>query len=155
MDTISIPIPKVQYYCTRDDRLRIQTLYNYAGFSIGQIALQLNLTKRQIKYALSHRLTPQKQKSGRRPFLGPLERKQLIEWVCVSSKNRRVPWDQIPAIFGWDCQVYTIETAFKLEGFARRTALKKPDLTPKHAAIRLAWAWDYIFWTWEDWVYIL
>ena len=34
----------------------------------------------------------------------------------------------IPAIL-WDCKVYAIETAFKIEGFARRSALQKPKLT--------------------------
>lgn len=87
----SIPTPKSQYYCTRDDRLRVQTLFFHAGFSKDEIALQLNLTLRQVKYALAHRVTPQKQRSGRRPFLGPEERKQLIDWVCASAKNRRTP----------------------------------------------------------------
>jgi ketohexokinase/beta-glucosidase len=151
----SIPTPKTRYHCTRDDRLKIQTLFFHAGWTKAQIALQLNLTERQIQYALCHRVTPQKKHSGRRPFLGPEERKQLVEWVCASAKNRRTPWHKIPAIFGWDCHVYAIETAFKLEGFARRSALKKPDLTAKHAAIRLAWAEEHVYWTWEDWAYIL
>ena len=126
----SIPTPKTQYLLTRDDRLRVQTLFFYAGFSKDEIALQLNLTLRQVKYAIAHRVTPKKQRCGRHPFLGPAERKQLVEWVCASAKNRRTPWHEIPAIFGWDCHVYAITTAFKLKGFARRSALLKPNLTP-------------------------
>ncbi|TGO44019.1 hypothetical protein BCON_0649g00010 [Botryotinia convoluta] len=132
MSEYSIPTPKSQYHCTCDDRLRILVLYYHAGFTKDEIALQLNL---------SH--------SGRRPFLGPIERQQLVEWVCASAKNRRTPWHKITAIFGWDCHIYAIETAFKIEGFACRSALKKPDLTAKHAAIRLIWALEYIHWTAE------
>ena len=53
----------------------------------------------------------------------------------------------IPAIFDWGCHVYAIETAFKLEGFARRSALKKPDLTQKHATARLMGALEHVHWT--------
>ena len=144
-----------QHNCTRDDRLKVQTLFFHAGWTKDQIALQLNLSLRQVKYALAHRVTPQKNRSGRKPFLGPAERKQLVEWVCASAKNRRTPWHKIPAIFGWDCHIYAIETAFKLEGFARRSALKRPNLTPRHAAIRYQWALEHIDWTWEQWAQIL
>ncbi|PQE05349.1 transposable element tc1 transposase protein [Rutstroemia sp. NJR-2017a BVV2] len=155
MAEYSVPTPKQRYQCTRDDRLRVQTLFYHAGFTKDEIALQLNLSLRQVKYALMHQLTPQKRRTGRRPFLGPNERRQLVEWVCASAKNRRIPWDQIPAIFGWDCHVYAIETAFKLEGFKRCTALKKPDLTAQHAAIRLNWALEHVHWTVEEWAQIL
>jgi hypothetical protein len=109
----------------------------------------------QVKYALQHRVTPQKQRTGRRPLLGPTERKQLVDWVCASGKNRRTPWSQIPKIFGWNCQVYAIETAFKKEGFARGSALKKPSLTPEQAEIRYQWALQHEHWTEEMWSQIL
>lgn len=144
-----------QHHCMRNDRLKVHTLFFYAGWTKDQIALQLNLTLRQVKYALAHCVTPQKNRSGRRPLLGPAERKQLVEWVCASAKNRRTPWNEIPAIFGWDCHIYAIETAFKLEGFAQRSALKKPDLTPRHAEARLQWALEHVNWTWDQWAYIL
>ncbi|KAL2068086.1 hypothetical protein VTL71DRAFT_16184 [Oculimacula yallundae] len=150
-----VPTPKTPYRnCTRDDRLRAQTLYFYAGWSKDDIALQLNLTPGQVQYAISHRLTPQKTKSGRRPLLGPNERKELIEWVCVSRANRRVPWNDIPSILGWNCLIYAIETAFKHEGFARRTALKKPLLIADHIQARLDWAFEHRHWTWEQWKWI-
>src|ERR1700733_6422153 len=84
----SIPTPKTpQKLCTRDDHLRIQTLFFNASWTKDDIALQLNVSLRQIKYALNHRLTPQKSRCGRYPLLGPLERKQLVDWVCASAKN--------------------------------------------------------------------
>ncbi len=133
-----IPTPKTPTKdCTRDQRLRAQTLYFDAHWTKAEIALQLNLTIDQVKYALRHRVTPQKTRSGRRPLLGLVERKQLIDWVCESRKNRRTPWSKIPGIFGWDCKEYAIATAFQKEGFGRYVALKKPKLTAEHARIRL------------------
>lgn len=87
----SIPTPKTpRKQCTRDDRLRIETLYFTAGFTQDEIALQLNVTRRQVQYALSHRLTPQKQARGRKILLNTPQRKRLIEWATSSSANRRV-----------------------------------------------------------------
>jgi Transposase. len=71
--------------------------------------------------------------------------------VCANKKNRRTPWSQIPQIFGWDCKVYAIATAFKKEGFGRYNALKKPKLTEAHAKIRRQWAQDHLNWTEEQW----
>jgi hypothetical protein len=84
----SIPTPKTpQKSCTRDDHLRIQTLLFQAGWTKDEIALQLNLSIRQVHYALHHRLTPQKSRTGRRPLLGPTERKQLVDWVYANAKT--------------------------------------------------------------------
>jgi len=151
-----LPTPKTpKKECTRDDRLRVQTLYFQAHWSRSDIALQLNLTLYQVNYAIAHRVTPQKKRSGRRPLLGPQERKELVEWVCASKKNRRTPWKEIPQILGWDCSVHVIETAFKAEGFVRRSARQKPDLNEEHRKIRRQWAEDHINWTEEQWNQIL
>ena len=87
--SISIPTPKTPCKETsRDERLRIQTLYFDAGWTQADIALQLNLTLGQVKYALAHRITPQKTQTGRRPLLNTPQRKRLIEWVTSSRENR-------------------------------------------------------------------
>jgi DNA-binding transcriptional regulator LsrR (DeoR family) len=47
--TISVPTPKTPHKETsRDQRLRCHTLYFDAGWTQEQIALQLNLTIRQV-----------------------------------------------------------------------------------------------------------
>ena len=78
-----IPTPKQpstpHYETSRDDRLRIQTLYYDAKWTINAIILQTNLTRRQIKYALHHRPTPQKHSISRHTLLNTPQRKQLIE----------------------------------------------------------------------------
>ena len=130
---LNVLTPKQRKQTTRDDRLRIQTLYYNAGFTPDQIVLQLHhLTLRQVEYALSHPLTPKKKACGRKPFLSTPRRKLLIDWVCASKVHRRIPWDEIPEIFGWDCGFKAIQAAFKKEGFARRNARTRPPISEKN-----------------------
>jgi hypothetical protein len=56
-----------------------------------------------------------------------------------------------PQIFGWDCKVYAIETAFKREGYGWFTTLKKPKLTQVHGNIRKQGALDHLNWIEEQW----
>ena len=152
----SVPTPKTPHkQCTRDDRIRIETLYFDAGFTEDEIALQLNKTPRQVGYALAHWLTPQKHLRGRKPRLNTPQRKRLIKWVTASSTNRRVRWADIPAILQWDCGEKAIRAAFHKEGFVRRIARRKPPLTTQQREDRLKWAWEHIFWTDEQWSKVL
>ncbi|EPE35500.1 Homeo [Glarea lozoyensis ATCC 20868] len=152
----SVPTPKTpRKQLSRDDRLRIETLYFDANFTQAQIALQLNISPRQVGYTLSYRLTPQKQKCGRKVLLNTPQRKRLIEWVCASEGNRRTRWTDILDILGWNCGEWAIRTAFKREGFVRRIARRKPPLTAEHKRDRLAWAWEHLFWTDEQWDLVL
>ena len=99
--TFSVPTPKTPTYSTsRDDRLRIQTLFNDAGWEIDDIVLQLNLTRRQVEYALENRLTSQKHFTGRHLLLDTPKRKALISWVSANAQNRRVAWANIPSYLG-------------------------------------------------------
>ena len=131
----------------RDERLRIQTLYFDAELTEEQIATKLHLTRAQVRYAIDHRLTPQRKARGRKALLDTPHRKRLIEWVTTSEANRRIKWIDIPSQLGWDCGEKTIRAAFKKEGYARRIARRKPPLTARHKADRLAWAWEHVFWT--------
>lgn len=144
-------------FCDRDTHYRIQTLKNNANWGPARIVKHIpGLTLAQVKYALSHRTTPQKQRCGRRPLLDTPTRKALVHFVSSSRANRRIPWPQIPQAIGWhDCKLEAIENAFEREGYGRWTALKKPDLTQKHADARLTWALQHRFWTWEQWAQIL
>ncbi len=87
---LSVPTPKTpRKSTTRDERLRCETLYFEANWTQAQIVLQLNLTLAQVKYALAHRVTPQKKHSGRKVFLNTPQRKRLINWVTTSRDTRR------------------------------------------------------------------
>jgi len=155
--SFNIPVPKQpkKPELTRDERLRIQTLYFDANFTRDQICLQTGHTYDQVCYALRHRLTPQKQKTGRRVLLNTPQRKRLIEWVTASKENRQTPWDQIPSIIGLDCGQYAIRTAFKKEGYRRRIARRKCPLTEENRMKRLEWAQEHMDWTDEQWDEVL
>jgi transposase len=154
--TFSVPTPKTPRKPTsRDERLRCETLYFEARWTQDQIALQLNLTLAQVKYALSHRLTPQRHKCGQKASLNTPQRRQLVEWVTASKDNRRVPWPDIPAILGWNFGHKAIRTAFKKEGFVRRIARKKPPLSYQNQVQRLQWAIEHEDWTEEQWFSVL
>jgi hypothetical protein len=150
--TLSIPTPKTpRKQCSRDDRLRVQTLYFDAGWTQDQIILQTGLTRGQVQYALSHRVTPQKHTTGIKVKLNTPTRKRLIEWATASRANRRVPWQDIPQLLSLDCGVKAIRTAFKKEGYARYSARLKPPLTYTNQVQRLQWAIEHEDWTEEQW----
>src|ERR1700712_4757622 len=91
--TLSAPVPKQprELEPTRDQRLRIQTLFFDANFTREQICLQTGHTYKQVCHALTYRLTPQKRRTGRRIFLNTPQRKRLIQWVTASQENRETP----------------------------------------------------------------
>lgn len=156
--TFYVPTPKQASKhdeLTRDQRLRVQTLFNDAHFTIPQIALQTGHTERQIRYALAYQLTPQKKRCGRRVMLNTPQRKRLIQWVTASQQNRETPWIKIPGILGLDCGEYAIRTAFKKEGFVRRVSRRKPSLSEENRKKRLEWAQEHKDWTDEQWDKIL
>ena len=154
--SINIPIPKTpRKETSRDERLRISTLYFDAGWTQAQIALQLNLTIDQVRYAIRHRITPQKTRSGCKPFLNTPQRKRLIEWVTASRENREVSWSEIPTLLGWNCGLKAIRAAFKKEGYTRACARQKPPLTYLNQVSRLSWAIEHEDWSEEQWFSIL
>jgi hypothetical protein len=146
---ISVPTPKTygRKELTRDDQLRVQTLYSDAGFTRAQICLQTGYSYDQVTFALSHRLTPQKKKTGRHILLNTPQRKRLIEWATASHENRATPWIEIPGILGWDYDERAIRTALKREGHRRCVSRKKPPLSPQNVVDRLAWAEEHKDWT--------
>ncbi len=80
METIyRIPTSKTPIHQTsQDDCLRIQTLFYTAGWSIDDIILQLNFTRRQVLYALEHCPTSQKH-HGCHLLLDTSKQKLLID----------------------------------------------------------------------------
>jgi len=79
---------------TRDDRIRIQTalLFNIPH---DQICKVLKVTPRQIQYACTYRLTPQKSKTGHKPLIRTLQRRRLEEWLFSSPSYHCIPWKRI------------------------------------------------------------
>ena len=139
MESFRVPVLKQpkEPELTRDQRLRIQTLFFDANFTCDQICLQTGHTYRQVCYAIQHRLTPQKRKSGKRVLLSTPQKKKLIQWVTAFRENREIPWIAILEILGLDYGVSAIRTVFKKEGYRRRVSKRKCLLTEENRKKRL------------------
>jgi hypothetical protein len=97
--TIFVPVPKIQNNdpTTRDGRIKIQTLYYTASWTVDDILLQNpDLSRRQVDYAFQFRPTPQKKRCGRHPLLNTPQRKRLIDWATFNSLTRDIPRKELP-----------------------------------------------------------
>jgi len=158
-EPFNVPTPKTPtHFASRDDRLRIQTLYHDAGWTVTDILLQNpQITQRQVYYALTHRLTPQKHTTGRHALLDTPHRKHLINWVTQSSFTREIPWAELPKWLEWEswCGSYALRAAFKKEGYTRAVRRRKAPLSETNRIKRLDWATEHLVWTDEQWDTIL
>ena len=98
--------PKRASDSTRDDRIRAVALHN-AGFTYQQISQQTGLTINQVQWAVQHSLTPKK-RFGRPSSLTQDKIDEIIAWVCLSKRNRRVLWMKIPILMGLNVSYYVV-----------------------------------------------
>ena len=138
---------------SRDQRLRVHTLRD-AGHSYAEIAFLTSVTYRQVYHAAHVPVTPRK-RSGRPALLTAEKIESLIEFVCATSKNRRLSWAALPEALGWDCSQYPIRYALRKAGFSRYPALRKPPVSERMRTLRLEFAYRYRDWTVEDWSHVL
>ena len=150
-------IPIRQRDLSRDQRIQIQILHGL-GWPYTKIVKHYNheITFRQVQRACTSRPTPQKTQCGRKPFLDTASRKILVDFVCASAENRRLPFREIPLKLGWaHISERAIRLALQKEGFARRVTRRKPPISEANRALRLAWAREHRDWTKEQWKSIL
>ena len=138
---------------SRDQRIKIHTLHNHSDKTYLEIAQNIEYSLNQVRYAIIHRLIPQKYRCGRYLLLSETEINDLIDFVCVSRQNRRMIWLEFSAI--WNYSEKAISNAFKLEGFSRRIARKKPPISENNRIKRLAWAEEHLDWITKQWRTIL
>jgi orotate phosphoribosyltransferase-like protein len=112
---------------THDDRIRAVALRD-AGFSYEQISQQTGLTQNQVQWAVQHRVTPKK-RSGRHSSLSQDEIDEIIAWVSLSKRNRRVLWMKIPVMMGLNVSYHVVRTVLQNAGFRRRVARRKPPIS--------------------------
>jgi hypothetical protein len=136
---------------SRDDRIAIQTALKFK-ISHARIREVLGVTENQIQYARSHRITPQKSKTGRKPLFHTPQRRHLEQWLLESPSHRRIPYQYIPRYI--DIPEFegvgekAIKTAFQLLGYCRRTSKKKGfSDDPAVKQERLIFSRQAILWT--------
>ena len=86
MADLAITTPYAKY-TTRDTRLKVQTLAG-VGWKYEAIAKELDLTLRQVQYAVNYPPTSLK-RSGRPSGITSAELEAIIEWITHSKEGRR------------------------------------------------------------------
>ena len=141
-------------HTTRDQRRDVQILHSN-GFQATKIAKQLNLTPRQVRYAIQHPPTPKK-RTGRPQKATSQEVEYLIQWICASKENRRCRWEDLSVAAGLPhLGYYAIRYALRKAGFRRRVARRKPPISEVNRQKRLQFAQEHLHWTQEQWKKIL
>jgi len=149
---------------SRDDRIRIQTLYD-AGMGRTAIVQHLNqhreethkISVAQVKYALSHRLTPQK--STGRPRDLTEDDVDYIELFLIENRWARwLTFEHLAPCLSQQISLITpdqIRVALSGRGYQRRVTQQKPPLSEANRQARLAFALAHAEWTVEQWMMIL
>ncbi len=103
METIyRIPTPKQsRKELSRDDRLRIQTLFCDAGWTCTQISFRAGISYGQIQYTLRHRITPKKQKTGRKVLFVRTHRRRSI-WSHFDNTTKLRRGEGLREAHNWD-----------------------------------------------------
>jgi hypothetical protein len=102
------------------------------------------------------RPTPQKKhRAGAKSVISDEARQILVQFVCASAQNRRIPYHQIALSLNWNVSTDVIRNALKKEGFSRHIARRKSPLSEINRLRRLEWAWEHLNWIKEQWMIIL
>ena len=153
-------------HLSRDARIEIQALRNYAEWTYEQIALRTPYTLRQVQYACTHPATPQHQKKKYRKALRTPQKQQLREWLQSDPEHRKIPWADLPFILPPPLNQFretALSSALRDLGYERTVCPRKIRLTEAHKRARIAFAqehlrlrptpedWDSVIWTDETW----
>ncbi len=148
------PCTPVRKQLTRDLRLQVRTLHD-VGFQYARIASSLDISQGQVRYALNHRLTPQNKLSGPSSMINDDAGKILIDFVCASRLHRRMPYFRVAYELNWNVSERVVQHYLELHGFRRHEARRKPYISEHNRLARLAWAYEHLSWTREQWNRIL
>ena len=112
----STPKRKKHPDVTRDQRIKIYTLSNHAGWTPKRIAKKLNVSLNQVYYSFHHQFTPQKGRSGRKSIINTPHRARLVEFVTSCKRTRRIRFIDVAFELGWDVSESAIRRALAKEG---------------------------------------
>jgi transposase len=142
-------------HLTERERTEILTLYNHAGWNQSQIARELRLAISTVRLCIKEGYYTPRKPRGRPPLLTIRRRYRLIKRATQDGLHRRMSYQTIAALEGIQACRRTLTRAFIQAGYNRRVAKKKPLLTDKQQADRLAWAQAHAHWDFEMWKRVL
>jgi len=131
-------------------RCAVRTLHFSANWTYRQIAEEQKLSLRTVFDICQAASTPKKPKG--RPFsLDTPMRRRLVATATMSAAYRRMPLHEVAAACGVQACEKTLRKAFRMEGYSRRVARKKPFLDVRKRGLRLDFAQAHQHWTKDDW----
>lgn len=136
---------------TTEEKARIVGMHQ-AGVKGAQIGRELGLAKQTVHDVLKRfkkRGTVESPKpTGRPPKLTERDKRSLGRLLV---QDRRAPLSEITNQLATDAHIDTVRKAAHKLGFNSRVATRKPFLSDRHLANRLAFAKKYEKWTVADW----
>ncbi len=150
---------------SRDQRIEIQALRKYAGWTYQQIALYTPFTLRQIQYACSGPVTPQKSKPHRKKIRTP-DKERIKAWLLEDFQHRKIPWADLRFYLPPDLTIYSewaLTSALHDLGFARKIRKRRYRQSIKSKRERVEFAraqlalrpnpenWENIIFSDETW----
>ena len=75
---------------TRDERLKIKSLYEFGGFNYREIVRRTGHSYNQVRYACNNPVTPRSNRRGRKPLLGAPEIEALRQLVLSNPLYRKL-----------------------------------------------------------------
>jgi len=120
-------------------RCAVRTLRFSANWTYRQIAEEQNLSLSTVFNICQEPSTPQKPK-GRSFSLDTPTRRRLVATATTSATTQRMPLREMAVACGVQACEKTLQKAFRMEGYSRRVARKKPFLDERRRGLRLAFA---------------
>ena len=122
------------------------------GLSYRMIAERLEITHRQVRYAVNTtKLTPQKS-SGRNPLVSSAQIAEVEAYITFSQEGRLMHYFEVANVvfphFGVIEKV--IEREMKKRGYTRRIAASKPLLSPENLRKLYDFVRNHLHWEKED-----
>ena len=100
----------------RDQRIKIHTLSQYAGWTPRRISKHLDVSIPQVYYAIHHRFTPQKQRCGPKSIIDTPHRARLVEFITTDRRTRRLRFCDVAIELQWNISETAIRKALAKEG---------------------------------------
>lgn len=96
-----------------------------------------------------------RRRSGRPPIFDDAKKAHLVAIITRDGWTRRLTWEAICIEMGYACSSRTVKNVVESLGYHKRVPRRKFNIRPANKPIRLAWCYDLLHWTEEEWKRIL